>query len=321
MLVAFFKKQEDIKCECEIVKFVDRLWIEGSHDLLCIRTFIVKVKEESVPLTELRMLVPFRQTPELVDLSESCLDENYRFNKFSTGGYEIKSTDPVGNCGRISYDYFDVTVYKDNQIKAYDAQEEGRKIISINFKGNPVKPGEYRLIRYKFKVTSILDEVFKNVYNLKLLYFHSHDKEDSKKLDIENLEVPVCRIVDESKKMGGIDVILYLSNNMQGTNINSTSQSTSYNLPDGTISAKIMQQFVWRARLLFGPDVNYLKYGLHLFSVEGLISNPNTMETIRDEIRISKYFSWAAFGLSVIAFFFSIELWGAIIRFLKSLSE
>jgi len=89
MLIAFFKSHEDKDCDCEIAKFVDRIWIEESGAIKCIRTFIIYVRKDSPkPLTDIRMLMPFHQTPELYCISDTCLNESYLFNKsqFSTGG-------------------------------------------------------------------------------------------------------------------------------------------------------------------------------------------------------------------------------------------
>lgn len=143
MLIAFFKSHEDKNCKCEVVKFVDRIWIDKSGRLICIRTMIVHVDPSSEPMHELRMLTPFRQIPELDEISYTCLDDGYLFNNpiFSTGGYHIKSLDIDKTYGSVTYDNFDVDVYTTNTIISFES---------------PLSP-EYRVICVKFKNEIIPD--------------------------------------------------------------------------------------------------------------------------------------------------------------------
>jgi hypothetical protein len=292
MLVAFFKSHAEQGCECNVVKFVDRIWIDKSANLTCIRTFIINLKDNSLPLTEIRMLVPFRQIAEFEDISETCLLDDYLFNgrHFSTGGYEIRSLDIDRTNGIVNYDFFEAVVYTTNIIKAYECPKNPNcRVIAINMKTAPIKPGEFRLIRIKFKITSVLDEVFPRVYNLELNYFDNslvYGTYDL--LEIKNLEIPVIKLMESDNKKGGFDIFVHLPEDLSSTNFNALTQTTSDHLPDGTLSTRRFQKFIWRARKVIREDVNLLKAGETPIRVEGLVNDPYELEEIRREIGFLK---------------------------------
>jgi len=290
MLVAFFKSHEDKRCECEIVKFVDRIWLGKSGDLEVIRTFIIYVKEGSDPLSEIRMLVPFRQTPDLFDLSHTCLQQDYLFNSrtFSTGGFKIDRINAETH-GIITYDFFKTEVFTNNRIKSFDSPNKTARIIAIAFSDHPIKAENFRLFRLTFKVTSVLDKLFPRVYSLKLNYFDkSLFVEDCEKLGIQELEVPANKVFDPRSKQGGFDIFLYLAEGrMSSTNFNASTQTTARHMPDGTDSGKLSQKFIWRARLIFPSDeTKLLRCEETKFSIEGLISDPYELEELRGKMSI-----------------------------------
>lgn len=290
MLVAFLKSHEDRACNCEIVKFVDRLWIEKNGELVCIRSFIVHVKVDSpAPLSHVRMLVPLQELHSLQDLSETCLDDNYLFNKgvFSTGGFKLNSCEPDKKFGFVNYDYFlDVIVRTDSTLKSYltDGSKKKSRIVSYDFPRTPINPGEFRLFRYSFSATSLLDEVFPRVFNLKIEYFNKDYHEDEfRVLDCANLEIKVAKLYNKETRQGGVDIFLHLPKDLSSTNFNSLTQTTSDFLPDGTFSKKKNQKFIWRARAIY-QDEDYLSAGETPISIEGLINDPFEMEEVRGEI-------------------------------------
>jgi hypothetical protein len=292
MLVAFFKSHTERECECNVVKFVDRIWIDKSGNLSCIRTFIVNLSKNSKPLTEIRMLVPFRKIAELDDISETCLLDDYLFNNqhFSTGGYAIKSLDIDRTNGIVHYDFFETEVYTTNLIKSFDCPKNPNcRIISVNMKTAPINHDEFRLIRLKFKITSVLDEVFPRVYNLELNYFDNRSVSGTYDvLEIKSLEIPVMKLSDPNNKKGGFDIFVHLPEDLSSTNFNALTQTTSDHLPDGTISKKRIQKFIWRARGIFGEEVDFLRAGETIIRVEGLLNDPYELEEIRKEIAILK---------------------------------
>ncbi|MBW2148646.1 MAG: hypothetical protein JRG73_03610 [Deltaproteobacteria bacterium] len=291
MFVAFFKSHVDKNCECEIAKFVDRIWIDKSGNLTCIRTFIVHVAENSPPLQAIRMLIPSQQTPELYEISDTCLTDDYLFNHSfsSTGSYEIKSLDIDRTYGKVYCDYFEVDVYTDNVIKSFECPKKTSRVVSIEFREQPITPGTFRLIRITFKISSPLVEIFPRVYSLQLHYF---DKAlvcgAYERLDIKTLEVPVKKKFNPQIKQGGFDIFLYLPENLSSTRFNALTQTTSNHLPDGTNSEKPCQQFVWRGEAAVPDDVKYLKAGEAFFTIEGLLNDPYEMEEIRAEIETLK---------------------------------
>jgi len=291
MLVAFYKPHSDKDCQSEIAKFVDRIWMDKSGNLKVIRTFIVHVLEGSVPLNGLRMLIPYQQVQELYNISDTCLSDDYFLNapRFSTGGYEIRHFD--GEIyGSVYYDYFQTEVYATSIIKSFDCHNDPLcKIISIEFKDNPIKPATFRLLRITFKITSVLDEMFPRVFSIKLDYFNKGLVSDNyKKLDIGSLEIPAIKLFNVESHQGGFDVFLYLPENFIGTKFNDFAMTSSRQLPDGTRSHKPFQKFIWRARGIFPEKLHHLRAGETPFSVEGLLADPYELEDLRTEISLLK---------------------------------
>lgn len=303
MLVAFYKSQQDRNVDCEISKFVDRIWIDSSGDLTCIRTFVVHVKSESPgPLTAVNMLVPFRQVSDLEDQSHTCLNSNYLFNNkaFSTGGFSIKTSNPAEKRGEISYDGFDVLVCTNNEIKSHSTPKKVSRIISVDFPLLPIEPGNFRLIRIHFKVTSILDEVFPKFHHFEARYFEAAEcLKDYELLDVDNLEIPVNKIFNMDTKQGGVDIFLYLPPELKGTNFNSLTETTSEHLPNGTEAEKKGQKFIWRARAMIPEEVGYLKSRETEFMIGGWINDPFEMEKIRGDISHLRLTSMTAKKLAI----------------------
>lgn len=289
MLIAFYKKNSDKDCPAEIVKFVDRIWLDKNGNLICIRTFIVHVKNSSFPLHGLRILSPFQQIQELYDLSGTCLDRSYFLNNpkyVKSGIYEIKHSDNE-NYGLVDYDYFTTQVFTTSLIKSFDSPREPLcKIISIDFKENPIDPGSYRLIRFSFKITSVLDEMFPKLYSLCLDYFKNNTSLDNyNTLNIVELEIPVVKILSKETLQGGFDIFLFLPENFVGTKFNEYAMTTSRQLADGRRTQKPFQKFIWRARKVYTEDrVHYLRAGETPIAVEGLLNDPFELEDIRSGI-------------------------------------
>ena len=71
MLIGFFKKSAE--CECHIIKYVDRIWLSETGDAEILRTFIVKVDEESPkPLKEIRLLIPHKHVENIENVTRNC---------------------------------------------------------------------------------------------------------------------------------------------------------------------------------------------------------------------------------------------------------
>ena len=119
MLTAFVKSEDEKSIQCEIVKFVDRMWLEENGCIRCLRTFIIHNKDVREKLKRVRMIMPINSLLKTDDFSEKFLDPNYLFAKsvFSTGGYNLINKDPINKFGKIDYDDFkNVKVYYNNII-------------------------------------------------------------------------------------------------------------------------------------------------------------------------------------------------------------
>ncbi len=288
MLVAFFKSHSDVNSKCVIVKFIDRIWAETNGDLNCIRTFILHV-EDGDSLHDIRMLIPFRNVPQMTDLSETCLNPTYLYNNsnFSSGGYNVTSLTAEGDYGRVGYDYFDTEVYTDNLVKSFSGKCKDYQVIDFSFKNHPIHKGEYRLIRMSFSVTSVLDKIQPRVSSLRLGYLQISNSEEFNIMEIKKLEVPIMKIYDVETKKGGFDIFLHLpSDKMVNLSMNACTFTTAKHSFDGSMSDNIFHKLIWRGRLLFPDnDVKYFTAGKHAFSVEGLIGDPKELEEIRTEVK------------------------------------
>jgi len=288
MLVAFIKSHDDKDCQCEIVKFVDRLWIDKTGTLICVRTLIVYVAPESICLNKIRMITPFRDVIDLDDISYTCWQDNYIFNTkgYSSGGYQIKQCAVDKEYAIINYDNFEnVYAYTTNRIKSFETSKSPMcRIISIDFKENPVLPDTYRVIRITFKITSVLDEIFPKVYSLKVDYFNQLLISEHEILDMKTLEIPARKLIDERTKKGGFDVILHLPPDLTARKFNAFTTSVGNEMPDGTLSEKKGEKYFWRGRAIMRASEEYLTSGDAFFTVEGLIGDPFELQEIRGEI-------------------------------------
>lgn len=293
MLIAFFKSHKDEKCQCYIEKFVDRLWLYRSGAMICIRTFIVHVLESSpVPLTKIRLLVPFQEVMDLKDLNGTCLEKDYLFNtfSFSTGGYQTKTYEPDKKLGYIKYDFFEkVKVDTNCNLTKYPPKDaELSTVIALECDKSPILRGEYRIFRYAFKVNDQLINFFDEstrVYGFETSYFNNRPYQEAYKgLNILKLEIPALKLVNEVTMQGGFDIFLYLPDALVGTKFNETTETSATHLPDGKRSENRFQKIIWRARHLIENDTLELRAGKTVFKLHGLLNDPYQLEGIRQDV-------------------------------------
>lgn len=297
MLTCFFKPSEEKECKCEIVKFVDRIWLDKRGNASCIRDFIIHVEEESIPLSGIRLFIPYQNVLDIQDLTDTCWDEDYLFNKFHVAGFSVQHLDISSRKGIVNVDGItDVEVYAGigkNLDIAVDAVPPRKQasILSIDFLSCRLEAGKFRHYRISFKVTSVLDLLFEgNFFRISLSYFDgSHFRDEMRKLDISDLEVPVKKfykeLVQDGTKThyGGVDIFLYLDPDARGAQFNSNKELVATHEFSATEGERNRQKYIWRARLCF-PALDVLTMDNPTWDLDGYISDPYQFKKIDDRL-------------------------------------
>lgn len=293
MLTCFFKPSEDKDCKCDIVKFVDRIWLDKRGNASLIRDFIIHVKEGSIPLSGIRLFIPYQNVLDIQDLTDTCYDEDYFFNTFHAGGFSVEHLDLSGKRGIVNVDgVTGVEVYAGigkNLNIAVDPVPPQRRanILSIDFLSCPIEPGKFRRYRISFKITSVADLLFEgDFFRISLSYFDgSHFRDETKKLDISDLEVPVKKfykeITEAERKIyyGGVDIFLYLDSDIKGAQFNSNKELVARHEFNATEGERNRQKYIWRARLCF-PKRDVLTMDNPTWDLHGYISDPYQFKRI-----------------------------------------
>lgn len=219
MLVGIFK--DPSRCKCSIIKYVDRIWLSETGDARILRTFIVKVDENSpVPLKEIRMLLPVKQILDLENFYEACFlppSENY-FNSpeaCTTEESQVIQEPPkppkFDSFGIIRHDVSeDIKVFSRMNQSSFQIGE--CSVIRFQLP-RPLQKGKSTEIRIKFQVTSLFDKPslgpFPN-YSIEFSYFSQKYIEEIKQLN-RKLEIKIKPILglEKSRFRGGFDIFLY----------------------------------------------------------------------------------------------------------------
>ena len=291
--MCFFKPPEDKECKCEIVKFVDRIWLKKEGNAFCLRDFIVHVQEESIPLSGIRLFMPYKNVIGIEDHTESCYDKDYIFNSFHAGGFEVKNIDLSRKRGTVDIDGISGVeicggIGKNLEIGIDPVPPQKQaSILSIDCSSHPIDSGKYRSFRISFEVTSLLDALFEgNVYRITLNYFDGSDyRDETQTLDIPRLEIPVLKfyreVLEGTRKIyhGGFDIFLYLDPDVSGTHFNSNKELVSKHQPDATEGGRNRQKFIWRARLAF-PELQQLTMDNPTWELQGYVADPYQFKNI-----------------------------------------
>lgn len=222
MLVGFFKKPE--KCTCCIIKYVDRIWLSEIGDAEVLRTFVVKVDENSPsPLTEVRILLPFKFIKNIKIVNETCFlpASEYIFNspEISTKQeYKIVQKPPSlirsDSFGIINHDGIEnIKVF--TSFDNYSSYQMGDcTVIRLQFPCD-LEKGESTEIRLTFQITSLFTRMTSDeypIYFVQFTYFSPRYINEVDQLD-KKLEIKVRPTLgqDESeRRIGGFDTIVYL---------------------------------------------------------------------------------------------------------------
>lgn len=222
MLIGFFKRPE--KCNCCIVKYVDRVWLSEIGDADVLRTFIVKVNENSLsPLTEVRILIPHKYIKNIKIANETCFlpASEYYFNSphmTSIQEYKIvqkpSSVIRSDNFGIINHDGIEnIKIFA--SLDNYSSYQVGDcTVIRLQFPFG-LEKGESTEIRLTFQIISLFTRTSSDenpVYFVPFSYFSPRYINEVDQLD-KKLEIGVKPTLGEDKserRIGGFDTIVYL---------------------------------------------------------------------------------------------------------------
>ena len=341
MLIGFFKKPEE--CECYIIKYVDRIWLSEIGDAEVLRTFIVKVNENSPkPLREVRLLLPFKRVENLENVTENCFlsPSKYYFNSpeiCSTREYKIvhEVIQPArfDSYGIIDHDGIqNIKVFPSIDYSSY--KEGDCSVIRLQLPPKEgLKKGECTEIRVKFQISSFFDKIttglFPN-YLVELSYFSSRYINEINQLN-RNCEIKVKPVLGlaESQFKGGFDIFLYFPPGFDKvTGFNSFKEKYDFFNIAGEKTSEKRVKLLWRLREFLKqkklPEDGLSGIGLDMFISGTLIKKYNAVEIIdmmskrispdfwTRRMNMTTWLSYIAITISVIAMLFTL------VFFLKS---
>ncbi len=327
MLISFLKPNKDKDTNCEIRKFVDRIWIYKDLSLYCMRTFIVYVDEDSSPLHKIRMAMPLRNITEWDDLSFTLLDENYMYNNFASNAFfHLHNLSFEHNRGEITHDGFKCEINTENVIKVFNApkNEDKFSVFEVDFKDNPIVGGKHRAIRFGFQIDKVMECIFSYTYILNLKYF---DNEITKGYEyLLNSNIPVKNLYNrENNNQGGFDIFVYFLDKLVSSDFYPHTRTFSAHLPDGTNNSQKHPKLIWRGRLSY-EDHDLLLPEKNKINIEGYVKDPIEMDDMRCQIDFVKKEttclsrqSKKALWISVIAIVAAILTWLIPLEMLWSL--
>lgn len=262
MLVACFvgdKQKDEENAKAEIVKYVDRLWLDERGSITCIRTVVVRVLADSeAPLRSLIMLTPFHQdrisNPE--DKTSTLLlpasDHYFNSRVKGQGGFIIQNKSEES--GVLNYDGMtDVEVEPLDTVSVVSVADAS--FFQVNF-DRPVVAGAIRAFRLQFDVSDVAQEKFSRAFAIELPYFRRHVTGGSLEQAINVLqgrsEIQALPILDDDLH-GGFDVSLCLPQGMQATGFQQAEQRLDPIKPDGS-KGDPCEKYVFRMRKMIPPQ-------------------------------------------------------------------
>lgn len=265
MYIIAYKADEDRGAEADTVKYSDRIWFHEDGSANCLRSMIIHVSDKSPkPLSRICFLlpVPVDSVQEIEDASDTCLNMNFIFNSYKTGGYKVKEQDEHG--GVILNDNFDnvVVCYRNKFCKIGIGNTT---CVEAKF-AKDIKPGEFRELRVRFSISSLAALIRGETYAVALPYFGDHTSLSDFKVATDQVrgheEIPAIPIYNKDTKQGGFDVIVYLPPGMEGHDFPTLARkSIDRHMEDGS-EGEEREKYMWRLRE--ATDAERATFGLGL---------------------------------------------------------
>ena len=202
---------------------MDRIWLSEIGDAEVLRTFVVKVDENSPsPLTEVRILLPIKYIKNIKVVNETCFlpASEYSFNspQISTKQeYKIVQKPPslvrADSFGIINHDGIEnIKIF--SSFDNYSSYQVGDcTVIRLQFPCG-LEKGESTEIRLTFQITSLFIRTTSDeypIYFVPFTYFSPRYINEVDQLD-KKLEIKVKPTLGQDKserRIGGFDTIVY----------------------------------------------------------------------------------------------------------------
>lgn len=223
MLTGFFKEHDEGGCNCQLIKFADRIFIDQSGDARLIRLVVLEVLASSPdPLKGFKMLTPVREPLSLKDHSALLLDESDRYNSRGlAGNYAVSQ--PFADTKNAGFREGLFSMDGIGSIVAFEAPGlsnidlAGDTILRYRFP-RALAPGEKVAVRLGFSVGSLaentsvgaLGETVDGVVDmrLRLSYLERRNHEQAlQELNPGHCEIPIVPILG-TRLEGGFDIMV-----------------------------------------------------------------------------------------------------------------
>jgi hypothetical protein len=216
VLLGFFKRNDESTCQCRIVSYGDRIWLEANLEATVLRTFTLEILPTSkTQLSEIRMLLPFSAATVtgLKGLNDTAFDPNWYFNAPSlrtSRDYTLKRAVPNerDSFGVIDDDGIkEIKVFRGNLAVPSQMTIEKATAITFRFEA-PLVPGEKAQFRLLFKVSGIgrvASPGLSNYYDIK--YLNSADF--TRECEFQGMDslIPIYLVPREAA--GGFSILIY----------------------------------------------------------------------------------------------------------------
>jgi hypothetical protein len=216
VLLGFFKRNDESACQCRIVSYGDRVWLEANLEATVLRTFTLEILPTSkTQLSEIRMLLPFSSASVtgLKGLNDTAFDPSWYFNAPSlrtSRDYSVKKAVPNerDSFGVIDDDGISgIKVFRGNLAVPSQMTIENSTAITFRFEA-PLVAGDKTQFRLLFKVSGVgrvSSPGLSNYYEIKYLDSSSFTKE----CEFQGLDslIPVYLVPHD--RVGGFSILIY----------------------------------------------------------------------------------------------------------------
>lgn len=336
MLTGFYKNNADNECQCQVVKFSDRIWFDEAGTASFLRTFVLRVLDTSpIPLSEVTMLVPAKKLLNVSNMNDTCFDDEYFFNSSflrTTSSYKIiekPKTGSYGSYGLIEDDGIkNIIVFVGEESQPKVTQVGRCNLVRFKFP-RPINHGEHIELRLSFKVASLFDNLTPDdlvpEFSFMLVYFSRSCSEEIMIIGNHN-EIDIVPTLGGPDNKGGFDVWVYLPNNfIMVSGFDEASRKPSRRTIDGKEEGESKFKIGWKLRHLLRrlglPPTTLVNNGLgsvfeltgqikkrydSVFDLKKLCNSTDKIPYIDDKIHVLKKEAKLSRILAIIAIIFAI---------------
>lgn len=332
MLTGFFKEHQDSTCECKVVKFADRVFVDDEGDATFVRMLVIRVESESPSGARgFKMLMPIREPLNLKDISATFFDTDYRFNNRGRNGAHVvtrqlepivgATENPSAKEGRVSLDGLDdLVAFYGSSIS--NLEVASHSLVRFCFP-RPIVPGESVAVRLTFAVGSLAEntDVSGKSLRLQLPYYDARDH--AALAELGGAETTIPAVITLGAPKGGFDIFVAVPSHQEVNRLAPRNYEQMETMSDGEWGE--VRSFAWRARnvlpelgeMVLGqgftvecdgirpPDTtadDVVEVKARVKSVEeNLLDASRTLSELSGKLRTGTYLSIAALVVGIVA--------------------